>query len=138
MVHANREYREKQNKQERQRAGCRFEGPPDHDAPLAAGEMLQHQQAERTQGESENQHVAHQIGAEKSVLRFRIAQPEEASENQSDGANGQSRVLQAVDALRSLVFLRGHFAESPWESFSRNSAGNSETCASRLSCSART
>src|SRR5580700_4421866 len=116
-----------------------LQGPASHDAPVAAGKMLQHQQAERPQRQSENEHESNQIGVEKSIGELIPVQEETDNEGyQAGDARTERALLEAADAFGRHVVLRGHFAEPPAFNFSRRAGGSSETGALRLSWSART
>src|ERR1700758_261712 len=66
MLHAKEKNGQKQNGQERQRTRGGFEGTTNQDAPLAASQVLQHQQAQRAERKTQNEHVTHEVSAEKS------------------------------------------------------------------------
>src|SRR5208337_5502770 len=97
--------------------------------------MLQHKQAERTQGETQHKHIAEQISLIKLFGRGDRA---ENCRNQRCAANRQSSSLNPADACGRHVLLRVHFAAPCAMSFSRKSPGRSATWAFLLSCNART
>src|SRR5580704_736745 len=118
--------------------GSGFERPASYDAPVAAGKMLQHQQAERPERQSEDEHESNEIGLEKAVGELVPVQKEtDAASHQASDADSERALLQAADAFGRHVVRRGHFGESPLSNFSRRSGGRSETGALRLSWSAR-
>src|SRR6266849_4266637 len=158
MLHAEENNGKKEREQERKRAHSRFQRAPDNDSPLAAREMLQHQEGERAEGQSENEHETHQIGLVESSWEFHGANN---GKHQCDAAHEERALLQEADAFRRPIFLRSHqypppgvsFAlpdsglcsspparpeDPPWRNFSRRSAGSSATFALRLSWRART
>src|ERR1041384_4089635 len=120
-------------------AGGGFERPPDHDSPMAAGQMLQHQNTQRTERQSQNQQKRGEIGTEKI---FRFGDPPNDGHDQSESAHTQRALLQSPDAFRRFIFLRGHSLAPPEDSpplssFCRKLCGSSLTFALRLSCSAK-
>ena len=65
-VHAEDD-RQEQHRHERQRAHRRFERPPQHDAPHAAGQVLHHQQREAAEHHAHPEGVGHQVRLEEAL-----------------------------------------------------------------------
>src|SRR5258706_2162231 len=121
----------------------------DHNAPISAGEMLQHKQAERAQRKAQNKYEGEQVGREKALREFEEA---ENATHQTNHGGDKRALADAVNALWRSEILRGHSgfppgAPSPFfsglcsaggcKTFSRMSGGSSETLALRLNCRAR-
>src|SRR5580658_7768668 len=113
--------------------------PARDDAPVAARKMLKHQQTERAERQTEDEHERDKIRTEKLGGELILVQEEtNAKGHQADNARPECALLQAADAFGRHVVLRGHFGEPPAFNLSRSAGGSSETGALRLSCRART
>src|SRR5271163_1072053 len=85
-------------------AGGGFERPARHDAPMAAGKMLEHEQAERAQRQSENEHERDEIRMEKSVgVLVAVEEDANAAGHYANNARPNGALLQAADAFRRHV-----------------------------------
>src|SRR5579859_2462356 len=136
-----------QDRDESENAGGGLQRAANDDAPIAAGQVLQHQEAERTQGEAQNKHESQKVGREKAAGGLDDAND---ANHQADDGSEERTLAETVDAVGRFVILRGHSVFPPgapgpgWlaaggcKTFSRTSGGNSETLALRLNCRART
>ncbi len=123
--------REKQQRHQGQSVHAAFEEAADRHAPAAARKVMQHHDAQASEGNAEPKHISKKIGLEKLL----------AAEDRADDTECQGRETDDQGAaLKALPFAehtsRFHQRCSP-ESFSRACGGRSFTLAFWLSCSAR-
>src|SRR5262249_46088303 len=122
-----------------------FERAANDDAPVAAGEVLEHEQAERTERKAEYGKEGHQIGGKEIHGRHDRANN---ATNDAEDTDYESALFKARYAFRRFVVLRGHslapsdfappFSAAALEIFARSDSGRSLALALRLNCRART
>src|SRR3984893_9257150 len=82
-----------------------FERPANHDAPISAGEMLQHEQAERAKRQNKYKHKGEKIGW---IKLLRPLDGDYEANNQADDTGDQRSLPETIDAFRRFVVLAGH------------------------------
>src|SRR5260370_1725535 len=84
IAHSENRDRKESDGHEWQRARGRFQRTTDDDAPVSAGQMLQHDEAKGTYGQAENEKKTHQV---RLIKKFGGAHSAENRNHQRDAPN---------------------------------------------------